>query len=41
MTKEKLKEYLANLNLDYYTESELEKIFKAVVYAIVEIEEKR
>jgi hypothetical protein len=25
VTKEKLREYLANLNLDYYTESELAK----------------
>lgn len=27
MTKEKLEKYLSNLNLNYYTEEELEKIY--------------
>lgn len=30
MTKEKLEEYLSNLNLNYYTEEELEKIYNSV-----------
>ena len=30
MTKEKLEEYLSNLNLNYYTEEELEKIYNSI-----------
>lgn len=30
MTKEKLEEYLSNLNLNYYNERELQKIYDAV-----------
>ena len=30
MTKEKLEEYLSNLNLNYYTEEKLEKIYNSV-----------
>lgn len=39
MNKEKLREYIDNLNLNYYTESELEKIYKAVATTVSEIEE--
>lgn len=30
MTKEQLEEYLLSLNLSYYTETELERIYKSV-----------
>lgn len=36
MTKEQLEEYLLNLNLSYYTETELERIYKSVVDQIEE-----
>ena len=39
MTKEKLEAYLSSLNLGYYTERELEKIYGAVKSVISEIEE--
>ena len=39
MKIEELKKYLDNLNLSYYTESELQKIYNAVSSVIKEIEE--
>jgi len=39
MTKEKLEEYLSNLNLSYYTEEELEKIYNSVKSTVDCIEE--
>ena len=39
MTKEKLEEYLSNLNLNYYTEEELEKIYDSVKSTVYYIEE--
>lgn len=39
MTKEKLEEYLYNLNLNYYTEEELEEIHNSVKSTIDYIEE--
>ena len=39
MTKEKLEEYLSNLNLNYYTEEELEKIYNSVKSTVDHIEE--
>lgn len=36
MTKEQLEEYLSSLNLSYYTETELERIYKSVVDQIEE-----
>ena len=39
MTKEKLEEYLSNLNLNYYTEEELEKIYNSVKSTVDCIEE--
>jgi hypothetical protein len=38
MTKEKLEEYLSNLNLNYYNE-ELEKIYNSVKSTVDYIEE--
>jgi len=40
MTKEKLEEYLSNLNLSYYTEEELEEIYNSVKSAVDCIEER-
>ena len=39
MTKEKLEEYLSNLNLNYYTEKELEMIYNSVKLTVDYIEE--
>ncbi len=39
MTKEQLSDYLSNLNLNYYNEQELQKIYDAVKDAVSEIEE--
>ena len=39
MTKEKLEEYLLSLNLSYYTETELERIYKSVKSEVDQIEE--
>lgn len=39
MTKEQLEEYLLSLNLSYYTETELERIYKSVKSEIGQIEE--
>ena len=39
MTKEKLEEYLSNLNLNYYNEEELQKIYDAVKSTVDQIEE--
>lgn len=39
MTKEKLEEYLSNLNLNYYTEEELEEIHNSIKSTIDYIEE--
>ena len=39
MTKEELKEYLYNLNLNYYNESELKRIYDAVKSTVDKIEE--
>lgn len=39
MTKEKLEEYLSNLNLNYYNERELQKIYDAVKSIVDAIEE--
>lgn len=39
MTKEKLEKYLYNLNLNYYTEEELEKIHNSIKSTIDSIEE--
>lgn len=39
MTKEKFEEYLSNLNLNYYTEEELEKIYDSVKSTVDYIEE--
>ena len=39
MTKEQLKLYLSSLNLNYYNEQELQKIYDAVKAAVSEIEE--
>ena len=39
MTKERLAAYLSNLNLSYYTEAELERIYNAVKEVVSEIEE--
>ena len=39
MSKDELRDYLANLNLSYYTERELDKIYNAVSSTIKEIEE--
>ena len=39
MTKEKLGEYLSNLNLNYYNEEELQKIYNAVKLTVGQIEE--
>lgn len=38
MTKEKLEEYLSNLNLSYYTEKELEMIYVSVKLMVDYIE---
>ena len=40
MTKEKLEEYLSNLNLNYYTEEELEEIYNLVKSTVDCIEER-
>lgn len=40
MTKEKLEEYLYNLNLNYYTEEELEEIHNSIKSTIDYIEER-
>jgi hypothetical protein len=40
MTEEKLRDYLLELNLSYYNEEELNKIYNAVRHIIAEIEEK-
>lgn len=39
MTKEQLEEYLSSLNLSYYTETELQKIYDAVKSTVNQIEE--
>ena len=39
MTKEQLEEYLSSLNLSYYTETELERIYKSVKSTVDQIEE--
>lgn len=39
MTKEKLEEYLSNLNLNYYNEEELQKIYDTVKSTVDQIEE--
>lgn len=39
MTKEQLEEYLSSLNLSYYTETELERIYKSVKSVVDQIEE--
>lgn len=39
MTKEKLEEYLSNLNLNYYNEEELQKIYDAIESTVDIIEE--
>ena len=39
MNEEKLRNYLDNLNLSYYTESELWKIYNAIYTTVNEIEE--
>ena len=39
MTKEKLEEYLSNLNLNYYNEEELQKIYNVVKSTVDQIEE--
>lgn len=39
MSKEQLEEYLSNLNLSYYNEEELQKIYDAVKSTIDQIEE--
>ena len=39
MTKEQLEEYLSSLNLNYYTEPELERIYKSVKSVVDQIEE--
>lgn len=39
MTKEQVEEYLLSLNLSYYTETELERIYKSVKSAVDQIEE--
>lgn len=39
MTKEKLEEYLSNLNLNYYNEEELQKIYDTVKSTVSQIEE--
>lgn len=39
MTKEKLEEYLFNLNLNYYNEEELQKIYDSVKSTVDYIEE--
>lgn len=39
MTKEELEEYLSNLNLNYYNERELQKIYDAVKSTVDAIEE--
>ena len=40
MTKEQLENYLSNLNLNYYTEEELQEIYNSVKTTIDKIEEK-
>lgn len=40
MNEEKLRDYLDNLNLSIYSESELWKIYKAICIAIDEIDNK-
>lgn len=39
MTKEQLEEYLSSLNLSYYTETELERIYTSVKSVVDQIEE--
>lgn len=39
MTKEQLEEYLSSLNLNYYSETELERIYKSVKSEVDQIEE--
>lgn len=39
MTKEQLEEYLLSLNLSYYTETELERIYTSVKSVVDQIEE--
>lgn len=39
MTKSQLENYLSNLNLNYYTEEELQKIYDAVKSTVDNIEE--
>lgn len=39
MEKEQLEEYLSNLNLNYYNEGELQKIYDAVKSTVDQIEE--
>ena len=39
MTKEQLEEYLLSLNLSYYTETELERIYISVKSVVDQIEE--
>ena len=40
MTKEQLENYLSDLNLNYYTEEELQEIYNSVKTTIDKIEEK-
>ena len=40
MTKIQLESYLSNLNLDYYTEDELQEIYDSVKSTVIKIEEK-
>jgi len=39
MTKEKLEKYLSNLNLNYYNEEELQRIYDSVKSTVDYIEE--
>ena len=39
MNKEQLENYLSNLNLNYYNEEELQKIYEAVKTTVDKIEE--
>ena len=39
MKKEELENYLSNLNLNYYNEEELQKIYDSVHTTILQIEE--
>lgn len=39
MTKEQLENYLSDLNLDYYTEEELQRIYDSVKSTVDYIEE--